>query len=284
MRLFLITSLALIAFAANSVLTRMALAGGDIGPALFTAIRLGSGLALLAALVRSRPFAPGILRQSFWRNGLALLIYAAAFSWAYLMLDAGTGALLLFAGVQVTVFAGALLGGERPGWGRWLGSALGLSGLAVLFLPGATAPDTLSALLMLVAAAGWGVYTLQGRGSPHPLADTASSFLWAAGLGGVPLAVAAMTAGETASLAGIGLAVASGAVASGCGYAIWYTALRSLSATLSAVAMTSVPLIAMGGGMVFLAETLTWRFVAGAALIAGGVLLAIRASGVKRPA
>ena len=261
--------LALVAFAANSVLARAALAEGAIDAAAFTAIRIASGavvLALLLALRRQNP-----MRQGTWPAALALLLYAVAFSFAYLSLDAGLGALILFGAVQITMFAGGIMKGERPRLGRWLGMGLGLVGLSVLFVPGAATPPALGAGLMLAAGFGWGIYSLMGRQARQPLAATAGNFLRAA-----PLALLLWAfAGGAATMPGIALAIISGALASGIGYAIWYHALPRLDASLAAIAQLCVPLIALLGGMIWLNEAPTPAFMLASVLILGGVALAV---------
>ncbi|MGM0583779.1 MAG: EamA family transporter [Pseudomonadota bacterium] len=280
-RAALLTLAALVAFAANSVLCRGALSGaqGAPDPAAFTALRLASGALMLALLTGLRGQARAAMRRASPLAAAALLSYAALFSFAYLGLDAGLGALILFAAVQVTMFAGALIGGERPGPLRWLGAAAGLAGLAWLAAPGAAAPPLPSALMMAGAGAAWGVYSLHGRGSARPLADTAGAFLLAAPPGLLLWAAAAgLDAAPGLSPTAAGLAVASGALASGCGYALWYAALPRLEATLAAVAQLSVPLIALSGGVVFLGESPGPRFWPAAALILGGLGAAALAS------
>ncbi len=275
-RVPLLTLTALIAFAANSVLCRAALTGAHPDPAAFTALRLGSGAAALAGLMalrgaRIRPPSPV--------SALALLAYAGLFSVAYLGLPAGLGALILFGAVQIAMFAGGLMGGERPAPLRWFGAACGLAGLGVLAAPGAQAPDLVSALLMAGAGAAWGVYSLRGRGSAHPLADTASAFV-AAAPAAVALWLAALALGAAPGLGAreAALAIASGALASGCGYAVWYAVLPRLEASMAAVAQLAVPLIALAGGLLFLHETPTPRFAVAAALILGGLGAAALAS------
>ncbi len=267
------TLVALVAFASNSVLCRFALAGQEIGPAQFTAIRVVAGAVTLAALVilTAGP-ARGIARLRGAASPVtaaALAIYAVGFSYAYVSLATGTGALLLFGTVQIGMFAGALLGGERPGAGRWAGSALGLCGLSVLFLPGAIAPDVWGAAAMVAAAAGWAVFSLRGRRSADPVTTMAGAFLLC-----VPAAVALVVlapAERAASGLGVGLAVASGAVASGLGYVVWYSILPRLDASVAAVAQLAVPLLAVAAGAVLLGEPLTLPFALAALLILGGV-------------
>jgi drug/metabolite transporter (DMT)-like permease len=258
-------AIALCAFAANSVLCRLALASGEIGPATFTAVRLASGalaLAALSGLSAARAAAS-------WRGAAALFAYAAAFSFAYVSLDAGTGALVLFGAVQATMFAGALAGGERPGLLRWVGGASAMAGLAVLAAPGAGAPDAGAAALMAAAGVAWGLYSLLGRKGGPPLPATAGAFLLAAPAGAALWLIAG--ADEPASVPGLLLAVLSGALASGAGYAVWYAVLPRLEASLAGVAQLTVPLIALAGGAVVLGEAAPTRFLPAAALILGGV-------------
>ncbi|UPH71531.1 DMT family transporter [Abyssibius alkaniclasticus] len=273
MKITLITLLALVAFAANSVLARAALADGAIDAAAFTAIRIASGAVVLALLLALRQ--KNAIRFGNWPAALALLLYAAAFSFAYLSLDAGLGALILFGAVQITMFTGGIIEGERPQLGRWLGMGLGLVGLAVLFVPGAATPSAIGSALMLAAGVGWGIYSLLGRHTKQPLAATAGNFLRAAPLG---LLIWALVGGG-ANAPGIALAVASGALASGLGYAIWYYALPKLDASLAAIAQLCVPIIALGGGIIWLAESPTPTFMLASALILGGIGLAVYSRG-----
>lgn len=276
MRTLLLCLFALVAFAANSVLNRSALALDQIGPAAFQSIRLISGALTLGLLIAFRDFSALRVRPD-WRGVGSLLLYMVGFSFAYVTLDTGTGALILFGGVQITMFAGALFSGERPEMRRWLGSGLGLLGLAILFLPGATAPSLTGALLMIAAALGWGWYSLLGKGSLAPLETTGRNFIYAAPLG---LLVWVLAPTELAATQpGIWLAIVSGAIASGLGYAVWYAVLPRIDASLAAVAQLTVPIIALLGGMIFLAEPLSLRFAVASALILGGVAIAA----IKRP-
>jgi len=270
MRLILITILALIAFAANSVLTRAALALDEIGPSSFMAIRLAAGAIMLAILM----FATKQRFKGTPLSALALLVYAAGFSFAYISLDTGTGALILFGVVQITMFAGAVLAGETPPRKRWFAAIAASLGLAILFLPGAAAPSLGGAALMTIAAIAWGIYSLRGRSVTSPLADTAGNFAMAAPIG---ILLWLLIPGDAiqASTLGITLAIASGALASGLGYALWYAALPSLDAALAAILQLTVPLIALAGGMLFLAEPLTLTFAIAAALILGSVALSL---------
>ncbi len=275
MRLFLLTSLTMIAFAANSVLNRLALTGGDIGPAEFAAIRVAAGAAMLLALVLVRG---GRLPAAGWRSRLigagTLALYMVGFSFAYLSLDAGLGALILFGGVQVTMFAGGLWAGERPTIRRWLGAGVALAGLVWLMWPGGeVAPDPLGAGLMAAAAVGWGVYSLAGRGSAKPLASTAANFLYAFPVTLLVFMLLPDAGGIGAR--GAGLAVLSGAVTSGLGYALWYAVLPRLQASAAAVAQLTVPVIAMAGGALVMGEAVTLPLLMAAGVVLGGVALSL---------
>jgi len=265
--------LAMLAFAANSLLCRAALRGTDTDPAGFTALRLASGALVLVAIARVR--SGEWPRAGSWGSAVALFAYAAAFSFAYVALPAGTGALLLFGAVQATMIGAGLRSGERLTSLRATGLLLALAGLVLLVLPGLAAPPLASALLMLAAGAAWGVYSLRGRSAGDATAVTAGNFARA-----VPLAVAIALlpgAGARVDAAGAGLAIASGAIASGVGYAIWYTALPALSATQAASVQLSVPLLAALGGVLLLGEAPTWRLALAAAAIVGGIALVLRA-------
>lgn len=208
-----------------------------------------------------------------WLSAALLFLYAITFSFAYLSLSAGTGALILFGSVQVTMMLAALLSGERPHLLVWLGVFLALGGLVYLVLPGLEAPSPLSSALMTAAGIAWGGYSLRGRGSDTPLADTAGNFLYA-----VPFILSiVLTSLESIhlSMGGILLAALSGAIASGVGYVIWYAALRGLTATRAAIVQLSVPVLAAWGGVIFLAEDISFRLVLAAALILGGIALAV---------
>jgi drug/metabolite transporter (DMT)-like permease len=271
------TLLALIAFASNSILCRLALASSAIDPATFTAIRIVSGaiaLALIARATRRHPVHRPPSRAG-WTSAIFLFCYAIAFSYAYLTLGAGTGALLLFGCVQTTMWTAGLRNGERPRAVEWLGAVVAVAGLVYLVSPGLAAPSPAGAALMATAGVAWGLYSLRGRGSEDPLRDTARNFLYA-----VPLALVVSVATWSrahAGAEGVALAAASGAVASGLGYVIWYVALRGLSATRAATVQLSVPVIAAFGGVAFLGESVSVRLAAAAAMILGGVGVALGA-------
>jgi drug/metabolite transporter (DMT)-like permease len=276
---FVPVGLALTGFAANSLLCRVALrAPAAIDPVTFTSVRLTSGAVMLALLLRlSRT--PGTPRGS-WRSAFALFAYAIAFSVAYVRMTAGIGALLLFAAVQLTMLAAGLHAGERLRRLQWLGFVLAVAGLVILSWRGVTAPDPLAATLMAAAGVAWGVYSLRGRGSTQPLADTAGNFTRA-----VPLAlVATLIAlrGMHLSTAGLLFATASGALASGIGYSIWYIALPQMTATGASIVQLAVPVIAATGGIVFLGERPTLRLLLATVTILSGVALAVLSR--RRPA
>lgn len=272
MRLILLTALVMVAFASNSLLNRVALVDGAISAGAYAAWRTGSGAVALAVLVALRGAVPRPDGRQMAVGTLALLVYMFGFSLAYLGLDAGVGALILFGMTQVTMFAGGLCAGERPPLRRWLGAGLALGGLGWLLLPGASAAVQAGyAALMAVAGIGWGLYSLNGRQATDPLAATAWNFIAAAP---VCVAVALLWTGGTATtLWGIALAVFAGVVTSGLGYALWYAVLPRLEAAVAALAQLTVPVIAMLAGLVLLGEAVTWGGIAAAALVLSGVAL-----------
>jgi drug/metabolite transporter (DMT)-like permease len=270
-RVFLFTALAMVAFAGNSLLCRAALKQTQIDAATFTLIRIVSGALCLRIIVQIRK---GTLRNAGSRlSALALFGYAALFSFAYLRLTAGTGALLLFGAVQATMIFWALRKGERLDAKQLAGLLLALAGLVALVFPGLSAPPLGAALLMLGAGIAWGVYSLRGKGGGGPLRATAGNFLRA-----VPLAVLLSLVALRSwnfDRAGIGYAVASGALASGIGYAIWYTALPALRASGAATVQLSVPVLAAAGGIALLGEPITLRFVIASIAVLGGIALTL---------
>ncbi|HSM13309.1 MAG TPA: DMT family transporter [Thermoanaerobaculia bacterium] len=268
-----LTAVALVAFAANSWLCRAALRGGAIDPASFTAVRIGCGALVLVALARRGGGASG--RGGSWASAAALFVYAIAFSLAYLELDAGVGALVLFGAVQLTMLAGGLLGGQRPGPADLVGMALALAGLALLAAPGRAGADPLAAAGMAAAGVAWGVYSLRGRSAHRPLASNAVNFARAVPGGLLALGVAAGLGAVHVSARGLALAAISGAITSGLGYAIWYAALRGLGAHEAGLVQLAVPVLAALGGVAWLGERVTLRLAAAGALVLGGIALAL---------
>ena len=267
-----LTILAMLGFAANSVLCRLALAHGSIDPASFTLVRVGSGVAalwlILAFTGRAR-----VLHGSR-RAAFALFAYAAAFSFAYVKLSASAGALLLFGAVQATMVTTGLVRGERLTAPQWFGFVVALLGLATLLAPDTAAPPIGGALLMLAAGIGWGAYSLLGRGAIDPLADTAGNFLRALPMVMLLLGLAAMF-GTKVDQCGLVYAIVSGAVASGLGYTIWYAALPGLSPAQGASVQLSVPVITALAGSIALGEAITIRLSLSSIAILGGTALVI---------
>ena len=272
-----LTLLALLSFAANSVLTRLALAGHTMDAATFTAVRLGAGALTLVALVRWRTAAWPELRGRGLRGPIALFGYAAPFSFAYLRIGAAVGALVLFGSVQLTMISWGVARGERPTARTWVGLGLAASGLVWLMLPSAARPDPLGTLMMVVAGVSWGVYSLAGKRAADPIAANARNFVLALPLG---LALALLTAagGDVhTSPRGLLLATLAGSLTSGLGYAIWYRALRGLAATQAAIVQLSVPVIAGVGAVVLMGEAANPRLLIGAIAVLGGTALALTA-------
>ena len=270
-RVIALTSITMIAFAGNSLLCRVALRDTGIDPASFTSIRLVSGAAMLWLIVRMRRNTAQT--GGNWLSALVLFGYAAGFSFAYVSLPAATGALLLFGSVQTTMIGRGLWMGERLTGLQLVGVLLAISGLVGLLLPGLSAPPLQGSLLMIGAGMAWGIYSLRGKGSGDATAVTAGNFLRA-----VPFSLAVslvMSHRISVDVAGFWYAVSSGALASGIGYAIWYTVLPSLKATSAATVQLSVPVIAALGGILFLAESITLRLVLASIVILGGIALVI---------
>ncbi|NEZ58753.1 DMT family transporter [Adonisia turfae] len=269
----ILTSCTLIAFATNSLLTRMALGPGSIDAASFMTLRLVSGAAMLLAIMTFSQRKSVVKLQGKWTAALILFLYAVTFSFSYLQLAAGTGALILFGSVQVTMIVAALKQGEKPHPLEWAGLLLALMGLLYLVSPGLAAPPVMGSLLMVMAGVAWGFYSLLGRGSQDPVAYTTANFIRA-----VPftIGVSLISLSEMhLTLTGVVLALLSGALASGVGYAMWYAALKGLTATRAATVQLAVPVIAALGGILFLQETLSARLVLASLLILGGIGLAV---------
>ena len=269
MRLFILTSIVMVAFAANSVLNRLALAEGEIGPSAFASIRVGAGALMLLALI----FFKNGNKLSFSKPNitaiLALSAYILGFSQAYISLDAGFGALLLFGAVQITMFIGAFLQRENLTSQKWIGAALAFSGLAYLLSPSNAGIDPFGTGLMTIAAIGWGIYSVIGRAATNPLKDTGMNFLYAVPIVSLALLVFPDTNPITPS--GIALAILSGAITSGLGYALWYAIIPQLQTSTAAVAQLTVPIIATAGGIVFLTEAIDTRFIISSAMVLCGV-------------
>ena len=269
----LLTVAALMAFAANSLLTRMALGAEAIDAASFMMIRLASGAIALCVLTGFSRGPASLQIRGNWLAALMLFLYAALFSFAYLQLDSGTGALILFGAVQVTMILAALRQGETPRKLEWAGLCLALGGLIYLVLPGLSAPPILGSGLMLGAGIAWGIYSLLGRGTKDPIANTMANFARS-----LPFAFGVMVVALPSlhfSNRGIVLAAISGAVTSGLGYVLWYAALKDLTATRAAMVQLAVPVLAAMGGIIFLQEALSLRLAIASLTILGGIGLAV---------
>ena len=267
-KLFAITALTMVAFAANSVLNRLALTDHDIGPWSFTAIRFISGAIILAIIAQPKL----AYKAGNWRSASALFLYGSLFSFAYLMLSAGTGALILFAAVQITMIAGGLLAGERLRAIQWAGTIIAVLGLIYLMSPSLETPPLIGALMMMGAGIGWGLYSLRGKSAGDPVAKTGGNFIRTALICLIISPLVFMLLPETEmTTKGVLLALTSGVVTSGLGYVIWYMALKDLTAIRAGIAQLTVPVIAAIGGMIFISEPMTWRFTITALVILGGV-------------
>ncbi len=265
------TIAAMLAFAGNSLLCRLALRDDAIDPGSFTALRLASGAVALLVIVYLRGRKPDLRRHGNPLSALMLFVYAAAFSYAYVTLSAASGALILFGFVQASMIAVALWRGERPPWFEWAGWLLAATGMLWLLLPGVDAPAPGGALLMATAGIAWGIYSLRGAGSRSPVESTLANFIFSVPL---LLLLVPFMAGAHWTSSGVWLAIASGALTSGLGYVLWYTALRYLRSIQAALVQLSVPAIAAAGGVLLLREPLSFRLVLAGGLILGGILLA----------
>ena len=270
-RIFILTLLAMIAFASNSLLCRLALKQTGIDAASFTFIRIFSGAVALWLIMQIRRAT--WKEEGSWASALALFIYAAAFSFAYLDLSAGTGALLLFGAVQATMILWGFRKGERLDAVQLVGLTFAVTGLVVLVFPGLSAPPLVGSILMVAAGVAWGIYSIRGKAGRDAIAATAGNFLRA-----VPFAaVVSIILLSRARLdhAGIFYAVVSGAITSGLGYVIWYSALPGLKAASAATVQLSVPVLTATGGILLLAEPITLRYVLASVAVLGGIFLVI---------
>lgn len=277
-----LAAIAMVAFAANSLLARTALSGPSIDPVLYTLLRLASGALVLHAIAARRSVAR---TDGSWRAGLALFVYAIAFAAAYGRIGAAVGALILFASVQSSMLLGGVLRGERPHVQAWIGMAIALAAFVWLQLPGLDRPDPWGALLMIASGAAWGIYSLIGRASTDPIGDSAGNFrraTWCCLPCLVPLGFGVLGP-PVLGADGVGLALASGAVASALGYIVWYRALPGLKASAAAVLQLTVPVLTAFGAVLLLGELPTMRLVLASCLILGGVALAVFAPKAPQP-
>jgi len=273
MTALLYTSVAMIAFAGNSLICRLALRDDAIDPSSFTAIRLGAG-ALTLLIISWLARRPKKFRDhGSWLSAMLLFTYALGFSYAYIWLSAGVGALILFGFVQATMIMAGLYSGDRPSSGEWLGWVLASLGLIWLLLPGEETPPLPGSALMATAGVAWGFYSIRGRAINDALSATTANFTYCLPMAGILVAITV----SNASISGVGviLAIASGALTSGIGYVIWYAALEHLSAMQAALVQLSVPALAAAGGILLLAEPVSIRFTLSAALVLGGIGLAL---------
>ncbi len=277
-RIIVLTSLAMVAFASNSLLCRVALLQTHIDPASFTLIRLVSGAIVLWLIVQLRR--DKVSGRGNWLSAFALFVYAAGFSFAYVVLPTATGALLLFAAVQASMIGFGIWTGERMRRAQTIGLALAFIGLIGLLLPGISAPNLFGSVSMLSAGIAWGVYSLRGKGVGAPIQVTAGNFIRAVPIAGAMNVV--MFGSMTVDGEGACYAIASGALASGIGYSIWYTALPGLKSIHAATVQLSVPVIAAIGGIAFLGEPITWRFLFASLAILGGIALVLSARRAHR--
>lgn len=270
---FFYTAFALVAFAANSVLCRLALGEHAIDAASFTVIRLISGAVTLVLILKFKAGENNPTAKVNWVATLMLFLYAITFSFAYITLNTATGALIIFGAVQMTMILITLKSGHRLHIAEWFGVLIAFAGFVYLVLPNVNSPSITGFILMTVAGIAWGVYTLRGMGSANPLADTANNFARTIPLVAV-LALIAIPYVDI-SIKGVVLAFLSGAVASGIGYTVWYTALGGLTAVQAAVVQLLVPVIAAAGGVVFVSEAISLRLIVSAIMILGGILMVV---------
>ena len=269
----LLIGFALVAFAANSILCRLALGEGAVDAASFTSIRLTSGAITLFLIITVTKSKGSPVRGGNWGSAAMLSLYAIAFSFAYLSLSAGTGALILFGAVQITMILAALRSGERPHRLEWIGLVIALVGLVYLMSPGLSAPDLFGSFLMALAGSAWGVYSLRGRQTGDPAVTTTGNFIRSVPLVLGPSIITILLSRTHVSTTGVILAVLSGAVASGIGYVMWYAVLKKLTVTRAAMLQLCVPFLAALAGVLFLSEHVSLRLIISGVLILGGVAL-----------
>ncbi|MFQ6607624.1 MAG: DMT family transporter [Fidelibacterota bacterium] len=267
------SGLALTAFAANSVLCRLALGDEMIDASSFTIVRLLSGTIVLVTLTRIRKSGPILTPKRDWSASFMLFLYAISFSFAYVTLDTATGALILFGAVQITIILLSVISGNRLHLTEWLGVIIAFTGFVYLLLPGVSTPSLIGFLLMTIAGIAWGIYTLKGRHSKNPLEETANNFLKTLPIVIIVIIVTIQNVSYTTQ--GVVLAALSGGLASGIGYSIWYLALGGLSTTLAAALQLTVPVIAAWGGVIFVSEEITLRLTISASMILGGILTVV---------
>jgi len=271
----MLTSLALMAFAANSILCRFALGESSIDPASFTSIRLLSGALSLFIIVSLRrqatPTKPPTAKLSSKYPPLMLFIYASTFSFAYTSLNTGTGALILYGAVQISMLSLSIIQGHRPQISEWFGVSIAFAGFVYLMLPGADMPSLQGFVWMSLSGIAWGIYSIMGKQSQAPLRDTQRNFLYTLPLIGI-LSLSFISQSHLSNQ-GILLAISSGALASGVGYVVWYAALAGLSASLAAAVQLFVPILAALGGVLWMGESITSRFILAAMMILGGIFL-----------
>ena len=282
MRLILLTVLTMCAFAANSVLTRAAVDGGDLTPAAFAIVRVAAGVAMLGAIALWRGVSLPLFGWSRLIGALSLTAYMVGFSLAYVTLDAGLGALILFGVTQITMFGYGAVMGQTPTLRQVTGASVAFGGLVLVLWPGAApsyvtdavnSTDITGSVLMVIAGVGWAIYTIVGRGAADPLAATGANFLLC-----LPLVTLLLISnGVSGTAVGIALAVLSGAVTSALGYALWYSVLRQMQGPTAAVVQLSVPVIAIGAGALLLGEAVTPVVMIAAALVVGGIGWAVTA-------
>jgi drug/metabolite transporter (DMT)-like permease len=269
MKLFFLVAVSMTAFAANSVLNRVGVATFGMDPFVFAVIRVAAGATILAVLVTLRGQSPFVDLPNRWRGALALTVYMIGFSWAYLSLGAGLGALILFGILQMMMFGWAVFKRQPVPVMRWVGAAFALVGLAVLLWPSGPAMVPFAGTLAMIAAtAGWAAYTILGQGVRDPLAVSTGNFILCLPLVALSLLLAS---GGVLSVGGVAAAIVAGAVTSGMGYALWYRVLPELPTTVAAVAQLSVPVIAVLAGVIFLAEPVSVRLIAAGVLVLGGI-------------